>query len=167
MRTQLLSITIGFGLLTLVLSGCQATQDTINNNTDLVVVENIDDTGSIEKEEVKEKTNVNKNNDAEGDDKMAAEETQIVSITSVGNAFSPTEVTISVGDSVEFSVGSIHNVVEVSQTDWDASRATQKADGFSVDFGGTKTVAFDKPGTYYYVCSPHVALGMKGKIIVE
>ena len=31
--------------------------------------------------------------------------------------------------------------------------------------GETKTVKFDKPGTYYYICSPHP--WMYGQVIVE
>jgi plastocyanin len=31
--------------------------------------------------------------------------------------------------------------------------------------GGTKTVTFDKPGTYYFICTPHP--WMYGQVIVE
>lgn len=92
---------------------------------------------------------------------------QTVTVSTVGNTFSPATVTIAAGDSVEFNLGATHNVVEVAQDTWEASTSGALFGGFSVGFGGTETVIFDEPGTYYYVCEPHVALGMKGTIIVE
>jgi plastocyanin len=43
-----------------------------------------------------------------------------------------------------------------------------QTDGWSTGVltkGETKTVKFDKPGTYYYICSPHP--WMYGQVIVE
>lgn len=89
-----------------------------------------------------------------------------VKVATSGFEFQPKEVMLAVGDSVEFTTGGSHNVVEVDQATWTAGGSTAKADGFSVGFGATKTVPFAKAGTYYYVCAPHAGMGMKGMITV-
>ena len=94
-------------------------------------------------------------------------ESKSIEVKTSGLSFSPDEVTINSGDTVKFITGGSHNAVEVTEDDWDAGKKTAKVDGFSVGFGETKEITFDSPGTYYYVCQPHAALGMKGKIIVK
>jgi len=94
-------------------------------------------------------------------------EAKIVKVKTSGLSFSPDEVTINVGDTVEFTTGGTHNAIEVTETDWEAGKKTAKEDGFSVGFGETKEVTFDTPGIYYYVCQPHAGMGMKGKVIVN
>lgn len=86
-------------------------------------------------------------------------------IVNSGFSFSPTELSINIGDEVTFSLESAHNVVEVNKTNWEANANTSNG-GFSLGFGGG-TIKFDSPGTYYYVCQPHASMGMKGKIIVS
>jgi plastocyanin len=91
---------------------------------------------------------------------------ETVVVTNVGFAFSPDEITINAGDTVDFQIGGSHNVVEVSEGTWNADGTTSNG-GFSLPFGGGM-VTLDDPGTYYYVCQPHVgSFGMKGKIIVN
>jgi plastocyanin len=90
---------------------------------------------------------------------------QTVTVTNAGFAFSPATVTIRAGDAVNFSLESIHNVVEVSKATWDANGNTSNG-GFTMPFGGGSHT-FNRPGIYYYVCSPHASLGMKGTIIVN
>jgi plastocyanin len=85
-------------------------------------------------------------------------------VTTSGFTFTPATLTISAGDEVNFNLGGSHDAVEVSKATWDASGNTSNG-GFSVPFGGGK-VTFSKAGTYYYVCSPHASLGMKGQIVV-
>jgi plastocyanin len=88
-------------------------------------------------------------------------------IINVGITFSPATITIQQGDNVVFTLESIHNAVEVSQTVWDAN-GNSPGIGFSVPFGGgTVSSAELTVGTHYYVCFPHASLGMKGKIIVQ
>jgi plastocyanin len=89
-------------------------------------------------------------------------------ITNSGYSFTPDTITITYGDTVSFSLESIHNAVEVSQDTWDANGNTPLASGFSLPLGGG-SVSTDllSVGTHWYVCSPHASLGMKGVIIVE
>lgn len=81
-----------------------------------------------------------------------------------GTTFSPANVTIKAGDKVKFELGASHNAVEVSKTVYDANGNTSNG-GFSVPFGGGE-ITLSTPGTYYYVCTPHAGLGMKGSIVV-
>lgn len=88
-------------------------------------------------------------------------------INNSGTAFTPATITITVGDVVNFSLGSSHNALEVSQATWDANGNTPLSGGFSTPFGGG-TVTADKltAGIHYFVCKPHASLGMKGTITV-
>jgi len=86
-------------------------------------------------------------------------------VNSAGFSFSPSTLTIRVGDTVNFALTGIHNAVEVSKATWDANGSTSNG-GFSVPFGGGSQT-FTQPGTYYYVCTAHAAMGMKGTIIVN
>jgi len=88
-----------------------------------------------------------------------------VTVNNSSNTFTPDEISINQGDTVKFSIGGIHNVVEVSQQTWEANEATSNG-GFTLDFGGGVLV-FNTPGTYYYVCEPHASVGMKGIIEVS
>jgi len=88
-------------------------------------------------------------------------------ISSVGFAFSPDSLTIEEGDNLNFVLGSTHNAVEVSQSVWNANGSSPII-GFSIPFGGgTVSAAQLTIGTHFYVCTPHVTLGMKGKIVVR
>ncbi len=86
-------------------------------------------------------------------------------ISNVGYTFSPSTLTINVGDIVIFSLANIHDAVEVNKDVWDAEGNTSNG-GFSVGYGGG-TVVFNTAGTFYYVCQPHASLGMRGEIIVN
>lgn len=88
-------------------------------------------------------------------------------VTSPGNTFSPASLTIKSGDIVNFTIASWHNAVEVSQAVWSANESSPVT-GFSVPYGGgTVTAQQLTVGTHYYVCTPHVAMGMKAVIIVQ
>ena len=89
-------------------------------------------------------------------------------ITNVDLTFSPSSVTIESGDDVNFSITSIHFVVEVDQATWNANGATPLPGGFSTGFGGGAISASRlAAGNHYYVCGVHYSLGMKGIIIVS
>jgi plastocyanin len=82
--------------------------------------------------------------------------------------FTPATVTITLGDSVNFQLASIHDALEVSLATWNVN-GTTPLPGFSTpDGGGLVLPAHLTVGTHYYVCMHHVASnGMKGMIIVQ
>lgn len=89
-------------------------------------------------------------------------------VTAPGTFFSPSLITIVWGDTVIFNINGTHNAVEVSQTTWNANGSAPLPGGFALGFGGgTLFSATLSVGTHYYVCSPHVTSGMKGRIIVQ
>lgn len=89
-------------------------------------------------------------------------------VVNVGFTFSPAELTIDFGDSVNFTIGGAHQVREVSETDWDANSSTALSGGFETALGGGMLLPASLPvGTHFYVCIPHAGMGMKGKIIVN
>ena len=87
--------------------------------------------------------------------------------TTASKTFDPADLTIAVGDSVTFTVGSIHTATQVDKATWDASGNTPLSGGFDIPSGTSQTIAFNVAGTIYYVCKPHASLGMKGKITVQ
>ena len=88
-------------------------------------------------------------------------------ISNSGYTFSPSAVTISLGDSVTFQIAGIHNAVEVSQSTWSANGTTALTGGFSVAYGGGLVLPAQLTvGTHYYVCQAHASMGMKGTITV-
>ena len=86
-------------------------------------------------------------------------------VVNAGYTFSPSVLNINVGDTVIFTLASIHDVAEVNKDVWDADGSTSNG-GFSLGFGGG-TLVFNKVGTFYYVCQPHAGMGMKGTITVN
>lgn len=87
------------------------------------------------------------------------------SISTEGFSFSPALLTVQAGTDITLSIGGQHTMTEVSEATWNANGNTSNG-GFN--FGpGTNTLNLTIPGTYYYACSPHANMGMKGRIIVE
>jgi len=91
---------------------------------------------------------------------------QIQTINTIGNTFSPDTVTCTLGDTIIFNLGISHNAVEVDQTTYISNGDTSNG-GFDIGFGTIDTVIPTLSQTYYYVCQPHVTMGMKGVIIVN
>jgi plastocyanin len=88
-------------------------------------------------------------------------------IKNTGTNFTPAVLTIETGDTVKFTIGSMHDAVEVSKDIWDADEASPLLNGFQLPMGGGIILpAKLAVGIHYYVCTPHVSLGMKGTIIV-
>ena len=81
--------------------------------------------------------------------------------------FAQAELTIAVGDCVNFEMSSTHNAVEVSQETYDTKGRTPLDGGFNIDFGETAQVQFNETGIYYYICVPHVSGDMTGTITVQ
>jgi len=80
------------------------------------------------------------------------------SVSAFSFGFSPPSVTISVGDSVNWTgLGFSHNV----QTDTDPFCGSVPV------AGGTCTIQFNQAGTFSYFCAPHRGLGMVGTVIVQ
>jgi plastocyanin len=88
-------------------------------------------------------------------------------ITNSGNSFSPSSIIINQGDSVRFTIASMHNAVEVDQTTWNANGNTPLSSGFHLGFGGGLLLPSELgAGMHYYICSVHASFGMKGTITV-
>jgi len=86
-------------------------------------------------------------------------------ITTSNYTFSPSNLSIASGDIVNFSLESIHDAQEVSQSSWNANVGTSNG-GFSVPLGGG-TVSGLSVGTHWYVCTFHIQTNqMKGIITV-
>jgi plastocyanin len=88
-----------------------------------------------------------------------------ISATNSQFVFTPSTLNAQVGDTIIFSLGSIHSALEVSQPTWDANGNTPLSGGFSLPSGGGSIVVTEAK-TYYYVCGVHYYMGMKGTITV-
>ncbi|WP_164972580.1 T9SS type A sorting domain-containing protein [Lacibacter luteus] len=89
-------------------------------------------------------------------------------VTIVGTAYSPSTVTVNVGDQVIIEASGSHPLLQVSQASWDANEATQLSGGFSSTSNYTLTITAGMAGTtIYYGCSAHFSSGMKGQIVVN
>jgi len=92
----------------------------------------------------------------------------VFTVQSGTTSFSPSLITIAAGDTVNFLLGSTHDAREVSQATWNANQNTALAGGFQTAFGGGTVLPTKlNAGTHYYVCTPHVQFGMKGRIVVQ
>ena len=87
-------------------------------------------------------------------------------ITTNGMNFSPDTLTVIVGDTITFNLSNSHNAVEVDQSVWNANNSASNG-GFNIGFGQTGVFVPVLAQTYYYVCQPHVGMGMKGVIIAQ
>jgi plastocyanin len=94
----------------------------------------------------------------------ALAETKTISIQ--GFSYSPDQLVINVGDTVEIEASSSHPLVQVDAQTWDLNRNTSMPDGWGVQTSNYRYVA-TQPDTIYFVCQIHSGLGMKGSIIVE
>ena len=103
---------------------------------------------------------------ADSDDDASGADHVVTSVDG-NNNFDPVDLTIAVGDTVRFEMSNTHNAIEVSQQTYDDRGVDALAGGFQVTFGETKEVTFTEAGTHYYVCTPHVTMGMIGTITVE
>ena len=85
------------------------------------------------------------------------------------NTFSPSNLTIEVGDTVTFvNTGGLHNV----EADDGSFRCAEGCDGQGGNGNPSSsawsaTVTFNNPGTVDYFCEVHVGFGMTGTIVVQ
>lgn len=86
-----------------------------------------------------------------------------------GNYFKPAEVHAKRGDVVRYTLKlGVHNVHFLADSNSGRTGYPQTPSDFLQLPGQTWDVAVSMPaGTYYFQCDPHVALGMKGHLIVE
>ena len=95
------------------------------------------------------------------------------------DVFKPTELTVPVGETVTWGFASSGHNVSCRPDDSDEVRLPKDAEPFAsygrgeaplgthVPQGDTYEYTFDVAGEYVYVCIPHVARGMVGRIYVE
>lgn len=84
-------------------------------------------------------------------------------VTVQSNSFTPSNLTIDVGDEVTWTnIGGNHNVNGTNSTYPD----NPESFGNSVGSGWTFSHTFTIPGTYDYQCDPHVGFNMIGQITV-
>jgi plastocyanin len=103
----------------------------------------------------------------------AQEPAAVVKMNDMPTVFEPREVTISVGETVEWkNVGnSVHHASSdpnMAMKPGDAS-TPPGAKSFDSGFlrpGDTYSFKFSQPGVYNYVCAPHETSGMIGKVTV-
>jgi plastocyanin len=95
--------------------------------------------------------------------------------------FDPASITVRPGDRVRFVVagGAPHNVAfdpELIPDDVEEALSANMPEQMSplagplvMKDGDSYTISFDgvKPGTYTFFCMPHVAMGMRGTVIVK
>ena len=84
-------------------------------------------------------------------------------INTVGMFFDPDTLYVTVGDTVIFNIGNLHNAVEVDSSTYVANGATSNG-GFSFGVGTFEWIV-PQVQTYYYVCQPHAMMAMKGIIV--
>ena len=78
--------------------------------------------------------------------------------------FSPPDLTINLGDTIYFYNLTSHDAVEVSEETY-INNGTESNGGF--ELYSDNYIVLEEVGTYYYVCTPHVEMGMKGNITVS
>ena len=78
--------------------------------------------------------------------------------------FTPSELTISVGDTVEWKNTQGYHNVNGTQTTYSSN---PESFGNSPGTGWTYSHVFSTAGNYQYQCDPHVGLGMVGMIVVS
>ena len=89
-------------------------------------------------------------------------------VTVTGTEFTPSDLSINKGDTVYFhwsDTNMAHNVAQSSSADsneYDGQGWRSGEASTTVDFN----VTFDNVGTFFYICEPHAAAGMKGSIKV-
>ncbi len=84
-------------------------------------------------------------------------------ITASGLNYSPANITVSLGDTIKFSVGPTHPTTQVSQSTWNANGSTPLSGGFNFP-SGTGSFVASNVQTYYYICENHISSGMKGQV---
>jgi plastocyanin len=93
---------------------------------------------------------------------LNAQTTHNVSVTNY--VFTPSQLTITVGDKVIWTNSQGSHNVNGTQTTFPSN---PESFGNAVSSGWTYEYTFNTAGTYDYRCNPHAGMGMTGKIIVN
>lgn len=89
-------------------------------------------------------------------------------ITIGGFSYSPSTLTVNVGDVITIEASDLHPLVQVSAASWDANDPSLLSGGFSSTTNYNLTITAAMAGTtIYYACSNHAISGMKGMINVN
>jgi len=94
-------------------------------------------------------------------DLVAEGEENVVVVELVGTSFSPSTVTISVGQTVRWVwvSGGAHTVTPDGHSEWSSASLNQA--------GHTFEHTFENAGDFPYYCVPHQSAGMTGRIVVQ
>ena len=92
---------------------------------------------------------------------------KIHKVTTMGNAFTPNDLKVGVGDVVQFVMALSHNAAQITEDSWKVNGTEKLVGGFDIEYGATKLVTFDKPGVSHYICEAHAKMGMKGRVTAE
>ncbi len=87
--------------------------------------------------------------------------------TTADYIFAPSELTITVGDSISFTPGGSHNVTQVDEATWLANATTPTDGGFSIPGFGNQVLQFLSAGEVWFICTNHADAGEKGHISVQ
>lgn len=91
-----------------------------------------------------------------------------VSISISGFTYTPSTVTVNVGDVVTIEASGFHPLIQVSQQSFNANDPTLLSGGFSSITNFNLTITSAMAGsTIFYMCSSHGSGGMKGQIVVN
>lgn len=86
-------------------------------------------------------------------------------VTILGNSYSPSTLTVSVGDMVVIQASGLHPANQVTFSDWTSGVTTPMVGGWG-SLSTTFTFTATTVGTIYYLCQTHGPFGMKGTITV-
>lgn len=94
-------------------------------------------------------------------DLVAEGEENMVVVELAGTSFNPSTVTISVGQTVRWVwvSGGAHTVTPDGHSEWSSASLNQP--------GHTFQHTFNNAGEFPYICVPHEAAGMRGKVVVQ
>ena len=101
------------------------------------------------------------------DSSMAYYEPGIHTVQPNGMQFMPMDISAHVGDTIRFInlLEGGHTATEVDSADWVLDASIYNGGfAFGTGYGGDGYIVVDTPGVTYFVCEPHLNLGMKGKI---
>tara|TARA_B100000575_G_scaffold275928_1_gene260939 strand:- start:77 stop:433 length:357 start_codon:yes stop_codon:yes gene_type:complete len=77
-------------------------------------------------------------------------------ITTTTLDFVPSELNCSLGDTIFFILGPSHNVIEVSEINFNENIPYPIKDGFDIGYGNSSFFIPKEAKTFYFICSTHL-----------